>query len=104
NNEDLASKILFDLDEPPRFLLFIGMDQIALVDRNKWNDKRYLQFNLDDIFGRREDSTLKAMTVLLDKDSLCPEEGEVVLDQFDEISQKNASGVSTDLKYALRES
>lgn len=104
SNEDIASKIFFDLDEPPRFLLFIGIDQIALVDRNKWNDKRYLQFNLDDIFGRREDSTLKAMTVLLDKDSLCPKDGQVILDQFDEASQKNASGVSNDLKYALRES
>ncbi|WP_027217353.1 Eco57I restriction-modification methylase domain-containing protein [Butyrivibrio fibrisolvens] len=103
-NEDLATKILFALDEPPRFLIFIGMNQIALIDRNKWNEKRYLQFDLDDIFGRREETTLQAMAVLLHKDSLCPDGGKVLLDEFDEESQRNASGVSKDLKYALRES
>ena len=36
-NEDLATKILFGSAEPPRFLVFISMNQIALIDRNKWN-------------------------------------------------------------------
>ena len=103
-NEDLATKILFGQAEPPRFLLFIGMNQIALVDRNKWNEKRYLQFDLEEIFARNENTTLQAMSVLMHKDSLCPEDGKVLLDELDEQSQKNASGVSQDLKYALRES
>lgn len=103
-NEDLATKILFGQAEPPRFLLFVGMNQIALVDRNKWNEKRYLQFDLEEIFARNENSTLQAMSVLMHKDSLCPEDGKVLLDALDEQSQKNASGVSQDLKYALRES
>ena len=102
-NEDLATKILFGQAEPPRFLLFVGMNQIALVDRNKWNEKRYLQFDLEDIFARNENSTLQAMSVLMHKASLCPEDGKVLLDELDEQSQKNASGVSQDLKYALRE-
>lgn len=103
-NEDLATKILFGQAEPPRFLLFIGMNQIALVDRNKWNEKRYLQFDLEEIFARNENTTLQAMSVLMHKDSLCLEDGKVLLDELDEQSQKNASGVSQDLKYALRES
>lgn len=103
-NEDLATKILFSMDESPRFLIFIGMNQIVLIDRNKWNEKRYLQFNLDEIFGRREETTLQAMSVLLHRESLCPKNGKVLLDEFDESSQRNASGVSRDLKYALRES
>ena len=103
-NEDLATKILFGQAEPPRFLLFVGMNQIALVDRNKWNEKRYLQFDLEEIFARNENSTLQAMSILMHKDSLCPEDGKVLLDELDEQSQKNASGVSQDLKYALRES
>lgn len=103
-NENLATKILFGQAEPPRFLLFVGMNQIALVDRNKWNEKRYLQFDLEDIFARNENSTLQAMSVLMHKASLCPEDGKVLLDELDEQSQKNASGVSQDLKYALRES
>lgn len=102
-NQDLANKILYNTAEPPRFVIFISGTQIALIDRNKWNEKRYLQFELDEIFGRREESTFQALTVLLHKDSLCPEEGKVLLDELDENSQKNASGVSQDLKYALRE-
>ena len=103
-NEDLVTKILFNQAEPPRFILLIGMDQIALIDRNKWNEKRYLQFELEDIFSRHEESTLQAMAVLLHKNSLCPEEGTALLDELDANSQKHAAGVSQDLKYALRES
>lgn len=103
-NEDMATTILFGAAEPPRFLMLISMNQIALIDRNKWNEKRYLQFELEEIFSRLENSTLQAMAVLLHKDSLCPDDGKVLLDELDEQSQKNASGVSQDLKYALRES
>ena len=103
-NEDLVTKILFGTAEPPRFIMLIGMNQIALIDRNKWNEKRYLQFELEEIFSRLENTTLQAMSVLLHKNSLCPDDGKVLLDELDEQSQKNASGVSQDLKYALRES
>lgn len=102
--ENLATDILFGQAEPPRFLLFISMNQIALIDRNKWNNKRYLEFDMLEIFKNVETSTLQAMSVLLHKDSLCPDDGRILLDQLDEESQKNASGVSQDLKYALRES
>ena len=102
-NEDLATQILFGAAEPPRFLMFISLNQIALIDRNKWSEKRYLQFELEDIFSRSELTTLQAMVVLLHKDSLCPEDGSILLDELNEQSQKNAAGVSQDLKYALRE-
>ena len=103
-NEELATKVLFGQAEPPRFLMLISMNQIALIDRNKWNEKRYLQFELEEIFARRERTTLQAMSVLLHCESLCPDDGKILLDEFDEQSHKNASGVSQDLKYALRES
>lgn len=103
-NENLVTKIFFGSAEPPRFIMLIGMNQIALIDRNKWNEKRYLQFELEEIFSRLENTTLQAMAVLLHKDSLCPDDGKILLDELDEQSQKNASGVSQDLKYALRES
>ena len=44
------------------------------------------------------------MAVLLHHDNLCPSEGTALLDELDANSQKHASGVSQDLKYALRES
>lgn len=102
--EELIGKLLFGLTESPRFLMVITMNQIALIDREKWNNKRYLQFELEDIFSRREETTLQAMSVLLHKESICPDGGTILLDTLSDNSQRHASGVSQDLKYALRES
>lgn len=104
NIEALATKLLFHTAEPPRFLIVIGIDTIVLIDRNKWNEKRYLEFDLQEIFSRHETTTLQAMSVLLHKDSLCPADGNALIDTLDVQSRKHASGVSQDLKYALRES
>ena len=103
-NEELVGKILFDQQEPPRWLLIIGLKEIVLADRNKWDNKRMLSFDMETIFSRNDDSTWQAMSVLLHHDSLCPAEGKSLLDDLDEASEKNAEGVSDDLKYALRES
>ncbi|MBE6100939.1 MAG: class I SAM-dependent DNA methyltransferase [Selenomonas ruminantium] len=102
--EELARLIFFAMPEPPRFILVIGMNQLALLDRRKWNEKRYLQFEVPDIFGRRIESTLQAMAVFLHRESLCPQGGQVLLDELEEKSQRSGAGVSQDLKYALRES
>jgi type I restriction-modification system DNA methylase subunit len=102
--EEFATKILFSLTEPPRWIVVIGLEGIALIDRNKWNEKRYLEFDLEEIFSRREESTLQAMAVLLHKESLCPEEGASLLDKLSDNSHKHSAGVSQDLKYALRSS
>ena len=101
--EDLLGRLLYDLDESPRWIVLINDSQIALIDRNKWNEKRFLLFDLDEIFGRNEESTLQAMAVLLHSDSLCPADGGCLLDVLDDNSHKHASGVSKELKYALRQ-
>ncbi|SKA65428.1 hypothetical protein SAMN02745111_01097 [Eubacterium uniforme] len=103
-NDELLAKLFFAGEEAPRFILLFGINQIALIDRNKWNEKRYLQFMMEDIYSRHEESTFMAMTVLLHKESLCPSDGAIVLDSLDENSHKHSAGVSDALKYALRES
>ena len=97
-NEDLVSSILFDLDEPPRWVLFVGLNELDLIDRNKWNEKRHIQFDLEKIFSRKEESALQAMAVLLHCENICPKEGNSLLDQLDDNSHKHASEVSVDLK------
>lgn len=103
NNDDILVKLFFAGEEAPRFIMFIGINQIALIDRNKWNEKRYLQFMMEDIYSRHEESTFMAMTVLLHRESLCPKGGTCILDSLDENSHKHSAGVSDALKYALRE-
>lgn len=103
DNEEIVSEIFFSQDEPPRWVLFVGLYEIALIDRNKWDKKRYLWFDLNTIFSNKEETTFQAMAALLHCQSLCPKEGGILLDQFDEVSHKHATEVSADLKYALRE-
>ena len=102
--EELLGRLLYDLDESPRWILLVSENQAALVDRNKWNEKRFLVFDLDEIFGRNEESTLQAMAVLLHRESLCPVDGGCLLDTLDENSHRHAIDVSQKLKYALRQS
>ena len=103
NCEAMISKIFFEIDEPPRWILLIGPDEIDLIDRNKWNEKRYLRFDMEELYARREEPAFQQMTVLLHKDSICPKEGASRLDNFDEESHKHATGVSKELKKPLRE-
>lgn len=103
NAEDLVTKSLFANSNPPRWIIVIGMNGISLIDRNKWNEKRYIGFDLKEIFSRKEETTLQAMSILLHRESLCPLEGTSLLDELNENSTKNAAGISQDLKYALRE-
>lgn len=103
NNDMMLSKMFFAGEEAPRWIILIGINQIALIDRNKWNEKRYLQFDLDEIFSRHEETTFQAVSVLLHKTSLCPVDGISILDTLDENSHKHSAGVSDSLKYALRE-
>ena len=102
--EEIITKYIFSSDEPPRFILLSSYNEIIIVDRSKWAEKRILNFKLDDILSRKEDSTLQATTVLLHKDTMCPTDGISFLDTLSENSHKHASSVSEDLKYALRES
>lgn len=102
--QDLISKKVFSAEEPPRWVLLLGNRQCLLLDRTKWAQNRLLRFDFEEILGRKEVETLKATAALLHKDSICPEQGQNLLDSLDENSHKHAFAVSEDLKYALRES
>ncbi|HQU71586.1 MAG TPA: hypothetical protein PLG66_04795, partial [Calditrichia bacterium] len=100
---DLINRHIFAQEEPPRWLILAGFYQVILVDRSKWAQKRHLRFDLAEILGRREASTLRATAALLHRDSICPESGPNLLDTLDEKAHKHAFAVSEDLKYAARE-
>ncbi|MDR2302769.1 MAG: class I SAM-dependent DNA methyltransferase, partial [Deltaproteobacteria bacterium] len=103
DNERLIQKIFFRQDSSPRWLLFVGIDGLALIDRNAWHDKKYLQFDLTEIFRRREEITIQAMALLLHRQSICPEDNLCFLDELKDNSRQHSEGVSEDLKFAVRE-
>jgi type II restriction/modification system DNA methylase subunit YeeA len=74
-----------------------------LLDRSKFAQHRLLRFDWLELYSRRETETLKAVSVLLHKESLLDAQGQSLLDTLDENAHKHAYGVSEDLKYALRE-
>lgn len=100
----ILSKHVFARSEPPRWVLLVSDAQLVLLDRGKWNEKRALRFDLDELFGRREKAALRAFAALAHRESLVPDDGLALLDTLDENAHKHAFAVSEDLKYALRES
>jgi len=102
NFDAIITSHIFTLTEPPRWIMLISPYQIVLIERAKWAQKRYIRFDIEEILGRKDDSTLKATTVLLHVESLAPKDGLSLLDTLDENSHKHAFGVTEDLKYSLR--
>jgi hypothetical protein len=104
SGDKILQKILFGETAAPRWVIVHGPSQSRLIDRNKWNQRRAIAFEWDELFGRREVATLRATEILLDRESLLGVDGQAFIDRLDENSHKHAYGVSEDLKYALRES
>ncbi|BAI88429.1 hypothetical protein [Arthrospira platensis] len=101
--EDIVTDVVFGQNEPPRWVLLISVDQIALIDRYKWNASRLLRFDLEQILADRDRHSLFATATLLHRDRICPAEGMALLDTLDENSHRHTYSVSEDLKFALRE-
>ena len=106
--ERIITRRVFSQNRPPRWLLLLSFSQLVLIERGKWAHSRLLRFDFEEILGRAqraEDATLKATAALLHRSSLLPGEGaQSLLDGLDENSHRHAFAVSTDLKYAMRES
>lgn len=101
--QKLLSTVVFTQARPPRWVLLASPWQWLLLDRAKFAQHRLLRFDWVELFSRRETETLKAVSVLLHRDSLLDAQGLSLLDTLDENAHKHAYGVSEDLKYALRE-
>ena len=103
NWQKLLSSTVFSQPLPPRWVILASPHQWLLIDRSKYAQNRLIRFNWPELLSRRETETLKAVSVLLHKESLLDAKGQTLLDTLDENAHKHAYGVSEDLKYALRE-
>lgn len=103
NWQKLLSSTVFSQALPPRWIILASPHQWLLIDRSKYAQNRLIRFDWQELLSRRETETLKAVSVLLHKESLLDAKGQTLLDALDENAHKHAYGVSEDLKYALRE-
>ena len=100
---DLIASRLFGWERPVRWVLVLSHGQALLLERGKWARNSLLRFDFQELLGRRDDRSLKAAAAFLHRESLVPGAGTSLLDALDGNSHRHAFGVSTDLKYALRE-
>ncbi|MDX9700551.1 MAG: class I SAM-dependent DNA methyltransferase, partial [Rhodocyclaceae bacterium] len=101
--QKLLSTTVYTQPRPPRWVILASPRQWLLLDRAKFAQHRLLRFDWAELLSRRETDSLKAVSVLLHRQSLLDANGQSLLDTLDENAHKHAYGVSEDLKYALRE-
>lgn len=96
---------IFTEEEAPRWVMFLAGSQILLLDKHTYAQGRYLAFDLDDAFGRKEKNTFDHIAAFLSADTLCPEgeSDEVLHDRLEEQSHRFAHGVTEKLQFAVRE-
>ncbi|MEQ8717734.1 MAG: hypothetical protein RIE08_08995 [Acidimicrobiales bacterium] len=98
---------IFSCDEPPRFVLVCGGRIVMLAERAKWAEGRFLAVDLDLALERMDDKKageIETIAALFSSDALIADDGQVVLDELSENSQRHAVGVSKELRHAIRES
>ena len=97
---------LFDIDEPPRYVLLLHGGVVILADRLAWAEGRYLAVSLDTAIDRADQPELETISALFSADVLQPpaEGGSEQLAHWVDESRKHAVGVSAELREGLRES
>jgi hypothetical protein len=100
-----ALPLIFRQEDAPRWLMLLSGSQIQLFDRHAWAQGRYLRFDLDDAFGRREAGAFEAIALLLGAATLAPEaEAEEPLhERLQGQSHRFTHGVSKALQGQVRE-
>lgn len=99
---ELMDRTLFRLDRAPRWILFLGGNEVLLAERHKWPAGRFLRFDLGALFARRDTKALQAFCALVHADALAPDSNTCLHDTLEEKSHKHAFAVSGDLKYGVR--
>ena len=96
---------IFTEEDAPRWIMLLAGSQILLLDRNTFAQGRFLAFDLDDAFGRKEKDTFNHIAAFLSRKTLCPdgESDDVLLDRLEEQSHKFAHSVTESLQFAVRE-
>nr|WP_321464387.1 hypothetical protein [uncultured Desulfobulbus sp.] len=85
--------------------MLLAGSSLLLLDRHTYSQGRYLSFDLDDAFARKERATFDHIAAFLAAETLCPdgETDEVLHDRLEEQSHRFAHGVTDQLQFAVRE-
>ena len=100
-----ALPLIFRQEDAPRWLMLLSGSQIQLFDRHTWAQGRYLRFDLDDAYGRREAAAFEAIALLLGATTLAPDADaeEPLHERLQGQSHRFTQGVSKALQGQVRE-
>ena len=100
-----ALPLIFRQEDAPRWLMLLSGSQIQLFDRHTWAQGRYLRFDLDDAYGRREAGAFEAIALLLGAATLAPDADaeEPLHERLQGQSHRFTQGVSKALQGQVRE-
>ncbi|MBM9592366.1 hypothetical protein JWG41_18120 [Leptospira sp. 201903075] len=93
---------IFAEEGSPRFVLVLGGGVLYLFDKHVYAEGRYLLFDLEEAYGRKEESTFRQMATLLSRERLASEDN-FIHDNLEDNSHKYAFGVTEKLQFAVRE-
>src|SRR5262249_33549713 len=87
---------LFTDEDAPRWVMLLAGSRVLLLDRHTYAQGRYVAFDLDDAFGRKEKSCFDVLATFLAAETLCPggEVVQVLHDRLEARSHAFAHGVS----------
>lgn len=101
-NEVISMLFLLEENQRPKFILLLAANKIYLMEGEKWFRGSYLEFDLEELFteavANSKENFYATFQLLLGKDSLAPDSKQVLLEELDEDSHKNAYEVTKDLK------
>lgn len=100
-----ALTAIFRQEDVPRWVLLLSGSLMHLFDRHSFGQGRFLRFDLDEAFGRRETTSFEAIALLSGRQTLAPdaEEEEPLHERLQGQSHRFAHGVSRALQGQVRE-
>lgn len=100
---EAVAKLLREEDSP-RWVMLLSGAVLHLFDRGTFAQGRFLRFDFDTAFGRRETAAFEAIAALLAAETLCPgsDTAPVLHDTLEGQSHRFTHGVSARLQGAVR--
>jgi hypothetical protein len=93
---------VFGEENSPRWCLVFAGGIAYLFDKHVFVEGRYLLFDFEECYGKKEDSTFRQISTLLSRATLASE-SDFLLDDLEDNSHKYAYGVTEKLQFAVRE-
>mgnify|MGYP000218149665 CR=1 FL=1 len=104
-NKAISELFQLKKQQSPQFILLLAGSQIFLIEKDRWFDGAYLQFDVEQLFVEAtlpsQRNFLALFYALLGKTHLAPDADAVLMETLGEEAYKAAAGITNDLKQGV---